>query len=424
MKMTQAVYPYPGGLTLAVAPNPGMASVSLGIWIAAGGRYETAELSGASHFIEHMLFKGTRRRSAREISQAVEGIGGYLNAFTGEEHTCYFAKAPAARFREVFEVLADMLLNSRFDPAELEKEREVIKEEVAMYRDQPHHRVEELLNALQWPDQPLGRPLTGTEKTLESLDRDRLLHHHRAHYVAPSVVVAVAGQLQTSACRQAAGELSRRLRAGLPRRFLPVVIDQAQPRIRSARQRGEQAQVALGIRTCSRHDPRRHALRLLNVILGENMSSRLFQALREDTGLAYHVSSSLSFFDDTGDLVIGAGLEPGQLEKALRLALQELGRLRDTVVGRRELQMARDYVVGQMALSLENSENQMMWLGEQWLGYRRLWTPEAVRRRLKQVTALEVQAVARDFFQPSRLNLAVVSPEKTSARLPAILGRA
>lgn len=423
MHMKQAIYPYPGGLTLALAPSPGLASVSLGIWIAAGGRYEPAELSGASHFIEHMLFKGTRRRSARDISQAVEGIGGYLNAFTGEEHTCYFAKAPAARFPEVFEVLTDMLLNSRFDPAELDKEREVIKEEVAMYRDQPHHRVEELLNALQWPDQPLGRPLTGTEKTLDFLNRERLLHYHRTHYVAPSIVVAVAGRLQVSACRRAAAGLSRRLRAGLPRPFVPVVINQSQPRIGSVRHRGEQAQVALGVRTCARHDPRRHALRLLNVILGENMSSRLFQALREDTGLAYHVASSLSFFDDVGDLVIAAGLEPGQLEKALRLALKELSRLRDTLVGRREMQMARDYVVGQMALSLENSENQMMWLGEQWLGYGRLWSPEAIRRRLSRVTAAEVQAVARDFFQPARLNLAVVSPEKPSSRVPSILGR-
>src|SRR5213596_2162482 len=165
----------PSGLVVATTEMPHRASVSLGLWVGVGGRYEPAPLNGVSHFIEHMLFKGTKRRSAKEISQAVEGIGGYLNAFTGEERTCFYSKARHDRFDELLDVLADMFLNSTFDPAEIEKERAVIKEELAMYLDQPQHHVQELLNATLWPDQPLGRPLTGTEKTLDAMARADLV---------------------------------------------------------------------------------------------------------------------------------------------------------------------------------------------------------------------------------------------------------
>src|ERR1051325_7050867 len=172
------------GLTVATAETPHMASVSLGIWLGVGGRFEPAPLCGVSHFIEHMLFKGTRRRNAREISQDVEGIGGYLNAFTTEENTCFYAKAGHQRLSQIWDVLADMFLNSTFDPGEIEKERNVIKEELAMYLDQPHHHVHELLNETLWPDQPLGRPLTGTEQTLETLNRGQMIGYKRDNYVA------------------------------------------------------------------------------------------------------------------------------------------------------------------------------------------------------------------------------------------------
>src|SRR5438034_9186250 len=184
------------GLTIATAEMPQMASVSLGIWVGVGGRYEPAHLNGVSHFIEHMLFKGTKRRSAKEISQAVEGIGGYLNAFTGDESTCFYSKARHDRFGELLDVLADMFLNSTFDPAEIEKERAVIKEELAMYLDQPQHHVQELLNATLWPDQPLGRPLTGTDKTLNAMTRADLVRFQQSNYVTGTTVISAAGNLK------------------------------------------------------------------------------------------------------------------------------------------------------------------------------------------------------------------------------------
>jgi len=183
------------GLTVATAEMPSMSSVSLGIWVGVGGRHEPEHLNGVSHFIEHLLFKGTRRRSAREISQAVEGIGGYLNAFTSEESTCFYAKARHDHFDRLLEVLADMFLHSTFDPVEIAKERDVIKEELAMCVDQPQQYVQELLNATLWPDQPLGRNITGSEKTLDALGREQLLAYQNQNYVAPATLLAAGGRI-------------------------------------------------------------------------------------------------------------------------------------------------------------------------------------------------------------------------------------
>src|SRR5438552_4711416 len=184
------------GVTVVTAEMPHMASVSLGIWVGVGGRYEPASLSGVSHFIEHMLFKGTRHRSAKQISQDVEGIGGYLNAFTTEETTCFYSKACHDRFSELLEVLMDMFLNSTFEPGEIDKERNVIKEELAMYLDQPHHHVQELLNETLWPDHPLGRSLTGTEQTLDAMTRAQMLDYLQANYLSQTTLIAVAGNLK------------------------------------------------------------------------------------------------------------------------------------------------------------------------------------------------------------------------------------
>ncbi len=201
------------GLTVATAEMPHMASVSVGLWVDVGGRYESEALNGASHFIEHLLFKGTRRRSALQISQAVEGIGGYLNAFTSEEHTCFYAKARHDYFGHLLEVLADMFLHSTFDPVEIDKEREVIKEELAMYMDQPQQYVQELLNATLWPAQPLGRCITGTEKTLNALGRDHLLDYQQRNYVAPATVLAVGGTHHARAGRGGGETLRPQVRA-------------------------------------------------------------------------------------------------------------------------------------------------------------------------------------------------------------------
>lgn len=409
------------GLTVATAEMPHMASVSLGIWVGVGGRYEPAKLSGVSHFIEHLLFKGTRKRSAREISQAVEGIGGYLNAFTGEENTCFYSKARHDRFDELLDVLVDMLLNSRFDPADIAKERGVIKEELAMYRDQPSQYVHELLNETMWPDQPLGRPLTGTEKTLDRMRRADLVGFQRSNYVTGTTVIAAAGNLKHRQILKSVARFAPRFVHGGRPRFAPARDELPGPRLRLFTRKTEQTQLALGLRTCSRHDDRRFALRLLNTILAENMSSRLFQVVREDRGLAYNIYSSLSFFDDTGDLVIAAGLDTRHLPETLRLILRELRRLTEEPPSISEFRRARDYLIGQLDLSLEGTENQMMWLGEQLISYGKIISPGEIKRRLSEVRPSEIRALAREFFRTDRLSLALVSPLKTEDKVRKLL---
>jgi predicted Zn-dependent peptidase len=411
----------PNGLTVATAEMPHMSSISLGLWVGVGGRYEPARLNGVSHFIEHLLFKGTRKRTAREISQAVEGIGGYLNAFTSEENTCYYSKARHERFDELLDVLTDMFLNARFAPADINKERGVIKEEWAAYQDQPQQYVQELLNQMQWPDQPLGRPLTGTDQSLDLISRADLTRFHRAHYVAAGALVAAAGNLSARDVTRSVARFARHFTPGRRAHFAPAAANQAEPRVRLATKATEQTHLALGIRTCSRHDERRFALRLLSTILGENMSSRLFQTVREERGLAYNIYTALSFFDDVGDMVICAGLEPRHLRQVLRLIVKELRGLTERPPAAGELRRARDYVLGQIDLSMENTENQMMWLGEQLLSYGKVFPPAEVKQRLTEVTAPQIRAVARDFFRPERLNLALVSPLKSDRGLARLL---
>ena len=421
MKIGYKVSEHESGITIATAEMPHMSSVALGIWVAVGGRYEPAPLCGVSHFIEHMLFKGTRRRTAREISQDVEGIGGYLNAFTTEESTCFYARASCDRFGHVWDVLADMFLNSTFDPVELEKERGVIKEELAMYLDQPHHHVQELLNETIWPDQPLGRPLTGTEKTLESLGRSELVEYKNRNYASKSTLITLAGKIEHREAVKLIARHIKKFKRGKRPVFTPADPRQEEPRVRFHRKDTEQTQLALGIRTCSRHDDRRFALRLLNVMLGENMSSRLFQVVREDNGLAYSICSSLSFFDDVGAVNISAGVETEKMEKALKLVMGELAIFTQQLPSAGELRRARDYVFGQLDMNLENTENQMTWLGEQYLGYGKVISPDEVKSRIAEVTPKEIRAVARDFFRPERLNLAVVSPLKNIRAIRPIL---
>ncbi|HTI68575.1 MAG TPA: pitrilysin family protein [Candidatus Limnocylindria bacterium] len=413
----------PGGLRIATAAMPHMASVSLGIWVGVGGRFEPLPLNGVSHFIEHMLFKGTRQRNAREISEAVEGIGGYLNAFTSEENTCFFTRAHHERLEETLDVLADMFLNSVFDPREIKKEREVIKEELAMYLDQPAQHVQELLNTAVWPDQPLGRPLTGSNESLDYLKRQHFIDYMDSHYVEGSTVVAAAGNVRHETLVELVKKRFRRLRKGTQPDFSPAVEKQTRPAVHLHTKNAEQTQIALGVRTCSRHDPRRHALRLLNAVLGENMSSRLFQSLREDKGLAYNIGTSLSFWADVGDLVVSAGVDTSKLEPAVRSTIKEFKRLIAEPVGKAEFQRTRDYVIGQMDLTLESTENHMMHVGEQILGYGSLTSPQQIRDRLAKVTPSEMRNAARDFLRPDRMTLALVSPRKKAHGLVELLDK-
>jgi predicted Zn-dependent peptidase len=409
------------GLTLATVELPHLSSVSLGLWVAVGGRHEPEPVCGVSHFIEHMLFKGTRRRTARMISEAVEGVGGYLNAFTAEENTCFYARASHSRLNELWDVLADMFLHSTFDATEVEKERSVIKEEAAMYRDLPQHYVQELLDETVWPNHPLGRPLSGTDESLTALRREDMVRYMRSYYGGGTTVIAAAGAIRHSELERLVRKRAAKF-APCPRPICqPAAESQREPRVRLHTRAVEQTQLALGIRTCSRHDPRRYALRVLSAILGENMSSRLFQTIREDRGLAYSISSGTAFFEDTGVLNISAGLDTDKLPQVVGLIGAELVRIGRERPSAAEVRRARDYLLGQFDLSMENTENQMNWLGEQYLGYGKIFTPAEMKAQLAKVTPAHVRDTARALFQPDRMNLALVSPLQTPRGLDRAL---
>lgn len=403
------------GVRIASVAMPHMQSATVGLWTAVGARHESKALSGVSHFVEHLMFKGTARRSAKQITEAVEGVGGYLNAFTTEDHTCYYAKAGAAHLAILCDVLGDMYLNSEFAPAEIERERAVIREEILMYRDQPAQYAQELLSATLWPNHPLGRALTGTIETTARMQRKELLGHKLETYNGRTTVAAVAGKVDHD---QAVSLLAPSLETLPPGRipsFKRAGETQTALQVCVHTQDTEQTHLAVGFHTVGRRDDRRFALKLLSVILGENMSSRLFQKLRETHGLCYSVSSGMSMFEETGLLSIAVGLDPANLPKALRMIFGEIEKLAERPPTKGELRKAQDYTVGQTLMGLESTSNHMMWVGDSILGYKKVLDPAEIERRLLAVTREEVSQAARQFLRQASCGIAVVGPLKDDA---------
>jgi predicted Zn-dependent peptidase len=376
---------------------------------------------GISHFLEHLLFKGTKQRNTRQITAAVEGVGGYLNAFTTEDHTCYYAKAGAPHFQKLCDVLADMYIDSTFPKAEIDREREVIREEILMYRDQPAQHAQELLTSTLWPRHPLGRPLTGTVETVSRIGRREISEFHRRNYNGASTVVTVAGRFPHAEVVEALSSEVSRLPGGQRPRFQRSPQLPGRPAVKLHTHDTEQTHLAMGFHTWGRRDERRFALKLLSVILGENMSSRLFQKLRERHAFCYSVSSGMVTLADTGALHISAGLDPGKLEPAIRMILRELAGIASRGPNRAELKMARDYTIGQTLMGLESTTNQILWMGESLLGYGRVLCPLEIEERIMAVTPAEVQAVAGECLKRGRLGIAIVGPVKDAAKVESWL---
>ena len=411
----------PNGLRLATVEMPHMASISIGIWVGVGSRCELKSESGISHFIEHMLFKGTKRRTALEISQEIEGIGGYINACTSEENTCYHARAHAKHAAKLMDVLADMYLNPVFNRQEISRERNVIKEEIAMTYDQPSQHVLELSDNTLWPDQPLGRSIAGNEQTLNSTRQRNLTSFHSNHYVSGSTVVVAAGNIKHKELSHLTRTLAKRIPKGSLSKWFPAIQKQTTPKVCLFTRDIEQTQLALGIRTCSRHDPRRFALRLLNTLLGENMSSRLFRSIREEHGLAYNIYSTPNFYHDTGSLTIAAGLDTAKTEKALKLTIEELKKLRNRAPSAGELRRSRDYLIGQLELSLESTDNQINWVAEQLLAFEKIIPPDQIKDKLHKVRPSDIRKAAIDFFRSENICLSMVGPIKSRRSLKKYL---
>ncbi|HTL70173.1 MAG TPA: pitrilysin family protein [Candidatus Eisenbacteria bacterium] len=399
------------GTRVVCVPMKERRSVATGIWVHVGGRDEEPRLNGVSHFLEHIVFKGTGRRTANQIKESVEGIGGSLNAFTSEECTCFLAKAASRHFAEVFDVLADMVVDASMTPADVEKERTVIMEEIKMTQDQPSHFVEEILSEILWPGHPLGRPLTGTLETVGGLTRDDLCGYRDAFYNPALLTVVAAGDIDAARLTAAAEKSFGRAKARTVKKPDPFRAGAAAaPAVRVFRKSTEQTHLALGMHTFPKEHPDEFALDLLSVILGGNMSSRLFNEVREERGLAYDIGSSVRKYHETGAFVVSAGVDTKKLGEAIKVIRAELLRITREPVEAGELKRAREFYLGQLDLGLENSMNAMLWAGDNMVSLGRCRTPQEVTGLVEKVTPDDVRRVAAKLFAGGAGELAVVGP--------------
>ena len=399
------------GLRLVTSTMPHARSVSIGFFIGVGSRHELAPVAGVSHVIEHMCFKGTGRRpTPSQISAAIEGVGGMLNAGTDKELTVYWSKVAQPHFLIALDVLVDMLLNSRFDPGELEKERQVIIEEIRMTKDSPAQQVSLLIDELLWPDHPLGVDTAGTLETVNSLSRAQILDFMQGAYSPSNTVVAIAGSVDhenaLDVLEQAIGNWT-----GPTKRppYAPFVEDK-NPRLKIENRDTEQAHLCLALPGLPLTDPRRFAFDLLNVVLGEGMSSRLFTEIRENRGLAYNIYSYIDHFLDCGALTVAAGVEPRNLKVAVTAIVEQFARLKSDLVGEAELNKAKELSKGRVLLRMEDSRNVSGWVGGQEVLTGKVFTVDDAVAIIDRITAEELRTLALDLFAGDRMRLAVVGP--------------
>ena len=400
------------GLRVITSAMPHTRSVSLGVFVGTGSRYERDEEAGVSHFIEHLCFKGTQQRAtAKEVSEAIEGVGGILNGGTDKELTIYWCKIARPHFALAVDVLADMLSNSKFDPADIEKERQIIIEEINMSLDSPQQRVDTLIDGLMWPEHPLGRDVAGTKATVSTLARQDILGYLDHHYLANNTVLTVAGDISHQEASATLEDAFGSWRTGSPQTYLPVTDEQSQPRFQSEHRDTEQAHLCLALPGLSLKHPDRFVLDLLNIILGEGMSSRLFTEIREKRGLAYAIQSYVNHHLDTGSLTIYAGVDPGHLPTAVKAIVEEIYRLKDKVP-ETELTKAKELSKGRLLLRMEDTRSVAGWLGGQELLLGKILTVDELVSIVDSIQADDLLRVAQQLLIADKLNLAVVGPVK------------
>ncbi|OGW82166.1 MAG: hypothetical protein A3G33_10590 [Omnitrophica bacterium RIFCSPLOWO2_12_FULL_44_17] len=398
------------GLRVITTQLSGRETVGLVIWVRVGARFESKRLSGISHFAEHMVFKGTKNRSTKKIKEDIEGVGGMLNAFTSEECTCFFVKIPKRHFSRAFDVLQDMVNHSVSKPEDFEKERAVILEEIKMYMDVPSQYVQEMITELLWPKQPLGRPISGTLETVAAFKRMDLIDHIKSYYHPQNILITACGEIDPSEVEKMAEQCFPEVCEDVPSKHGLVKTFPKPGRYYFLDKKSEQINFVLGFEGLSRVDPKRYQLILLNIILGANMSSRLFEEIRERRGLAYDIKSGASFLNDTGALLISAGVEPEKTPVSIRVIMKELGKLKHKKVPVEELDRAKEYFLGQLTIGLEDTLDQALWAGDRVLYGGSIPTLEEIKDAVKRATGEDIQRLAGKIFQTSKVRLALIGP--------------
>lgn len=410
------------GLRILTSEMPSTRSVAASIYVGAGSRYEADEMAGISHLLEHLLFKGTTRRpTAREISEPIESVGGMINASTDRELTVYYSKVARPHFDRAMDVLTDMVRNPLIEGEELEKERKVVIEELASVEDSPSQLVDIVLDEAMWPDQPLGRDVGGSAESVGALTREQALAYLAAQYVPNNMVVAVAGAVTHE---DVVGFIERALgdwAPGTPNPWIPADDSRRAAPVKLRSKKAEQAHLEIAVHGVSNRDPERFPIDLVSVILGEGMSSRLFQELREKRALCYDVHSYASHYLDTGSFAVYAAVDPERAPEACEALLEELEKVRAYGVTGDELGKAKDLSKGRLLLRLEDSRAVSGWLGGQEMLNGSVRTPEDVVADIDAVTADDVRRVAGRLLDRSRMTLALVGPFRSPRRFERLL---
>jgi predicted Zn-dependent peptidase len=398
----------PSGLRLVTEQMPHVRSITVGVWLTCGSRHESDAESGVAHFTEHMLFKGTTTRSAQQIAQTIDSIGGQLDAFTAKEHASYYIKVLDDHLPIAIDLLSDMVLRPAFAPDDVQKEQTVILEEIKMVEDAPDDLVYEMFSQRFWADHPLGRPILGTPDSVSSFSSAQLRQYFSRTYVAPHLIIAAAGNVDHARLRDLieSGFASLPIEAGLRVTAPPAVTSGLIERHKEI----EQSHICVGTPAYPQAHVDRHAVYVLNTILGGSMSSRLFQHIREQRGLVYAVFSNLTTYSDAGTITVYAGCAHEKVPEVIDLTLAELRGLRDSLVPADELRRAKDHLKGSLMLSLENTASRMAHLARQELYFGRHVSMDETLREIEAVEAEDVQRIAVDLFRDEGLVATVVGP--------------
>ncbi|HEY0753680.1 MAG TPA: pitrilysin family protein [Ktedonobacteraceae bacterium] len=401
------------GLRLLTAPMPGMRSASIAFFFSVGSRYESRPLAGISHFIEHMLFKGTQQYpTARHISEAIEGVGGVFNGSTSKELTNYTARIPGEHLAEVLNVLADMVRQPLFEPAELKKERGVIIEELRSTRDDPQEWVSLLIDETMWPDLELGRDDAGFEETVKKLQREQMLAYLDEYYRPNNLVLSLAGNINEEHALDLVQRLFGDWQPGPHRSYTPCLPPLDANPVAIIERPTEQINLCLGTLGVSYASPDYYAFMLANSILGDGMSSRLFQTIREEQGLAYDIGSYFNTYAETGNFIVSAGVDAKQTEAAIQAIIQELTRLCETPVAPDELARIKAYTRGSILLGIEGTHQVSSWLGSQESLRNTILEADTMVELVEAVTAQDIQRIAQTCFAPAWRRLAIIGPCK------------
>lgn len=384
---------------------PHVHSVSIGIWVANGSRHERREHNGVAHFTEHLLFKGTKKRSAHDIAREIDSVGGVLNAFTSREYVCYYAKVLDKFLPKTVDLLSDIFLNSIFDPDEIEKERRVVLQEINMMEDTPDDYIHDLFHRSIWRDHPLGMSILGSVESIENLSRDAIISHKEQMYCAGDIIVAAAGNVRHDELLRLFDGLFNRVAGGSGRDLCHVPVYER--RVEAIEKDLEQLHICLGTKALPQNHPRRFELYLINTVLGGSMSSRLFQEIRERLGLAYSIYSYIVSHTDAGSLVVYAGTSPEKLEDVLDVTFNEFRRLAQDPVQSTELEAAREQIKGNMLLSLESTDNRMTKLAKNEIYFGRYLSLSELTDGFDAITARDILSLAEDLFDSQYFTLAL-----------------